>query len=100
MKRKNYAKEDYESVKLYFKYNKNQHISGRELEELFSITTSQNQAIIHDLRVNEVPIISCGNKGYKYTTNMDEITRTYMSLCGRGMSILVAANGLKGYLEN
>jgi len=99
MKKKNYTERNYELVKLYFKYNKNQHTSGEKLKQLFGLNTISLQGIIHDLRTEMTPIISCGKNGYKFTTNKDEIMKTYMSLTERAKSILVAANGLKEYLE-
>jgi len=98
--KKKYTNTEYDLVKQHFIQNKNKNITGRKIEEMFGITTAKNQSIIHDLRVNKFPIISMGKNGYKYTTVEDEIVKTYMSLCARGMSVLVAANGLKQYLDD
>jgi len=100
MKRKNYTKEDYEAVADYFFENKDKTISGEKIKQLFGLTTVKLQAIIHDLRVDNKPIISLGRNGYKLTEDKDEVMKTYMSLVERAKSILVAANGLKDYMEH
>jgi len=98
MKKKNYT-ESYDTVLEYFIENKNKTISGDKIKQLFGLTTVKLQAIIHDLRVDNIPIISLGKNGYKLTEDVDEVMKTYMSLVERAKSILVAANGLKGYIE-
>jgi len=95
-----YTLKEYEEVEDFFLENKGKTISGEKIKALFGFTTVKLQSIIHDLRTEMWPIVSCGKNGYKFSEDKDEITKTYMSLTQRAKSILVAANGLKEYLEN
>lgn len=95
----NYSEQTYDLIKNYFLENKEKNISGQKLKDIFGLTTISLQSIIHDLRVEYWPIISSGKQGYKLTDDKDEIMKTYMSLVQRAKSILVAADGLKEYLE-
>ena len=86
-------------IKNYLIKNKHRYISGDILKQQFNLTTIKLQKIIHDLRVNGEPIISGGYLGYKYTTDKQEIMKTYLSLKNRAISIHSAANGLMMSLE-
>jgi len=98
--KKNYTQEQAELLLNYLKTNKHKTISGGQLKDLFQLTTTQLQGMIHDLRIQRQPIISKGNLGYNYSTDKEEILKTYMSLMKRGMSIIHAAQGLFGIIDN
>lgn len=98
--KKNYSNEDYEMIKKMFMENPDKHFSGDKIKLMFNINTIKLQSIIHDLRLENEPVVSCGNLGYKYTTNVEEIMATYQSLIGRANSILQAANGLLFCIES
>ena len=83
----------------YLKENKHKFITGNQLKDLFNLSTIKLQEIIHQLRVDGQPIISGGNLGYKWTTNVEDIMKCYTSLMGRSMSIIHSANGLKNYVK-
>jgi len=86
-------------IKNYLKEQKHRYVSGDSLKHQFNLNTIKLQKIIHELRVEGEPIISGGNLGYRYSTDKQEIMKTYLSLKNRAMSILSASNGLLTSME-
>jgi hypothetical protein len=87
-------------VKTYLMYNNHRTITGQELKTIGSLNTIKLQAIIHELRVDGIPIISKGKLGYQYTTNTYDILKCYYSLDNRANSILRSANGLLKFITD
>lgn len=73
-------------------------VTSRELTSLFNIEGKDLRPIIHDLRVEGVPICSC-NRGYYYSEDKEEVRKVMESLNERAMKIMEASYGLEQWLK-
>ena len=97
MKRKNYTNEELKPLLEYLKKYPTIH-KGAALCSFFRIRKIDLRLMVHQLRVNEEPIVS-SNGGYKFSNDRDEIRKCLFSLRKRGESIIRASNGLEGSIK-
>ena len=89
-----YKLHDYEDMRELFLKNKNKWYSGNYLKRYYDISTIKLQSIIHDMRIDRISIIAGGSKGYKYSTDREEIMTSGLSLVRRGKSVILSGEGL------
>lgn len=73
--------------------------SSKGLEAWFGVSGSSIRKAVHMLRTEGVPIVS-GQKGYRLTSDVDEILNMAESLDRRASYIREASAGLKEYARN
>ena len=80
----------------FFITNKEQWWTGPQLEAFIGKTCRRK--FINKLRCEGLPIISDVNKGYKLTTNKDDIRKCYDKLRDRALTAITSAKLMKKYI--